>query len=216
MKIDDRNIWDSDPPSQSDVVSSIQTRDNMVSRFRELWYESYLLSMREQCKDLHEIDFINHIKENDVVLVKNPAKPRPYWLLGRVLELIYGDDDKVRSAKVKRGDGSIQIHSISHLYPLELPLTHSHQPTEASPDAGSSEEITESNSNSQMSNSGDEASNFNDNQLVVSDDLTSDVDDLNLNKFSDPNPTNLASQRPRRLAAIRGRLRSHDDPYIYY
>ena len=67
-----------------------------------------------------------------------------------------------------------------------------------------------------MSNSGDEASNFNDNQLVVSDDLTSDVDDLNLNKFSDPNPTNLASQRPRRLAAIRGRLRSHDDPYIYY
>ena len=74
LKLDDRNIWDSDHPSQSDVVSSIQTRDNMGSRFRDLWYESYLLSMREQCKDLHEIDFINHIKENDVVLVKNPAK----------------------------------------------------------------------------------------------------------------------------------------------
>ena len=110
-----------------------------------------------------------------------------------MLELIYGDDDKVRSAKVKRGDGSIQIHSISHLYPLELPLTHSHQPTEASPDAGSSEEITDSNSNSQMSNSGDEASNSNDNQLVVSDDFISDVNDLISNKFSDSNPTNLAS-----------------------
>ena len=78
LELDDRNIWDSDSPSQSDVVSSIQTCDNMVSRFRELWYESYLLSMREQCKDLHEIDFINHIKVNDVVLVKNLAKPGPY------------------------------------------------------------------------------------------------------------------------------------------
>ena len=62
-----------------------------------------------------------------------------------MLELIYGDDDKVRSAKVKRGDGSIQIHSSSLLYPLELPLTHSHQPTEHSPDAGSSEGIKDSN-----------------------------------------------------------------------
>ena len=190
----------------------------MMSRFRELWYEIYLLSMREQCKDLHEIDLINYMKVNDVVLVKNQAKPRPYWLLGRVLELIYGDDDKVRSAKVKRGYGSIQIHSISHLYPLKLSLTHSHQPTEASPDAGSSKEITDSNSNSQMSNSVGEALNFNDNQLVVSDDFSSDVNDLISYKFSDSNPSNLASQtqRPRRLAAIRGRQRSHDEPYIYY
>ena len=95
-------------------------------------------------------------------------------------------------------------------------MTHSHQPTKASPDAGSSEEITDSNSNSQMSNSGDEASNFNDNQLVVSDDFTSDVNDLISNKFSDSNPSNLASQGPRSLVAIRGRQRSHDDPYIYY
>ena len=133
-----------------------------------------------------------------------------------MLEPIYGDDDKVRSAKVKKGDGFIQIHSISHLFPLELPLTHSHQPTEASPDAGSLEEITDSNSNSQMSNSGDDSSNFNDNQLAVSDDFTSDVNHLISNKFSDSNLSNLASQRPRRLAAIRGRQRSYDDPYIYY
>ena len=46
LKLDNCNIWDSDPPSQSDVVSCIQTCDNMASRFCELWYESYLLSMR--------------------------------------------------------------------------------------------------------------------------------------------------------------------------
>ena len=138
------------------------------------------------------------------------------------MELIYGDDDKVRSAKVKIGDGSIQIHSISHLYPLELPLTHSHQPTEASADAGNSEEITDSTSNSQMSNSddqlhisNDEASNLSDQQLV-SDVSSSDVSDPISNEFSDSNSSNLASQRPRRAAAIRGRQRPHDDPYIYY
>ena len=30
--------------------------------------------------------------------------------------------------KVKRGDGSVQIHSIKLLYPLELSLTHAHPP----------------------------------------------------------------------------------------
>ena len=44
-----------------------------------------------------------------------------------------------------------------------------------------------------MSNSDDEASNFNNNQLVVSDDFASDVNDLISNKFSDSNPSNLAS-----------------------
>ena len=39
-----------------------------------------------------------------------------------------GDDNKVRSVKIKRGDGSVQIHSIKLLYPLELSLTHAHNP----------------------------------------------------------------------------------------
>ena len=43
LKLDDQDIWDTEPPSQSDVLKSIQTRDDMVIHFRELWYESYLL-----------------------------------------------------------------------------------------------------------------------------------------------------------------------------
>ena len=41
-----------------------------------------------------------------------------------MLELIRGHDDKVRSVKLKRGDGVVAHHSINHLYPLELSLTH--------------------------------------------------------------------------------------------
>ena len=100
----------------------------MLWKFGEVWYQDYLLSWREQCRDHHEINLKNKIGVEDVVLVKNPAKTRPFWLLGRILELIMDDDNKVRSVKVKRGYDSVQIHLIKLLYPLELSLTHAHHP----------------------------------------------------------------------------------------
>ena len=45
-------------------------------------------------------------------------------MLGRVVELCPGDDGLIRSVRVKRGDGTIHLHSIKLLYPLELSLTH--------------------------------------------------------------------------------------------
>ena len=38
--------------------------------------------------------------------------------------IVRGHDDKVRSVKLKRGDGVVTHHSINHLYPLELSFTH--------------------------------------------------------------------------------------------
>ena len=67
----------------------------------------------------------NKIRAGEVVLVKLPNKPRPFWLLGCALELVVGHDNKVSGVKLKRGDGQIQHHSIKHLYPLELSCTHS-------------------------------------------------------------------------------------------
>ena len=86
----------------------------------------FLLSLREQSKNLYQSSFHNIIKVDDVVLVKNPAKPRPYLYLGRVLELLKRDDNNVRSVKLRRSDGGIHTHSLKHLYALELSLTHSH------------------------------------------------------------------------------------------
>ena len=111
LKLDDQDVWKSDPPSRLNVVKSIEARDSMLTRFRELWYQNYLLSLREQCKDLHEFNFNYRINVDDFVLVKNPAKSKQFWLLGRVLELIVSDDKKINSVKVKRGDGS--VHSIN-------------------------------------------------------------------------------------------------------
>ena len=53
------------------------------------------------------------------MLIRNPAKTRPYWPLSRVLSLNVGDDGNVRSANLKK-DGNNQTHSIKHLFTMEL------------------------------------------------------------------------------------------------
>ena len=60
----------------------------MLSHFKELWYDSYLLSLRETCRDLHQINWNNKISVDDIVLVKLLNKSLPYRVLGRVLELV--------------------------------------------------------------------------------------------------------------------------------
>ena len=117
--------------SRKDLVKSLSVREKMVSHFNSLWYEDYLLSLRSLYKNLHGAEFINRVKENDLVLIKNPVKSRQHWCLGKIVQLIHGADDKVRFVKLLRGDAKydsgtrkLELHSIKNLYPLELNITH--------------------------------------------------------------------------------------------
>lgn len=85
-------------------------------------HAEFLHSLLENCKDLHETEFSNKINVNDVILIKNPIKSRPFWLLGRDIELFSGNNDKVRFAQIKSGDGTVEIHRLKfkHLYLLEI------------------------------------------------------------------------------------------------
>ena len=105
----------------------------MLDKFKALWYEEYLLGLKETFKDLHETKFENRVKVGDIVLVKNPAVKRQHWILGRILEIYPGADGKVRSVKLLRGKADYrekltkpELHSLKHLYPLELSMTHDH------------------------------------------------------------------------------------------
>ena len=109
------------PLSNSESVSSFRIRDDMLQRFHRLFYDKYLLSLREQCKDLYQCDFENKMKFGDIKILQ---KIRPYWPLGRVLNLNIGDDGNVRSVNLKMGDRSNHTNSIKHLYPMDLSLTH--------------------------------------------------------------------------------------------
>ena len=117
------------------LVKSLEIRDRLLDRFKELWYEEYLLGLKDTFKNLHETKFENRVKVGDIVLVKNPAVKHQHWVLGRILELYPGADGKVRSVKLIRGKADYrekpikpELHSLKHLYPLELSLTHDHTP----------------------------------------------------------------------------------------
>ena len=104
-----------------------------MDKFKALWYEEYLLGLKETFKDLHESNFENRIKVGDIVLVKNPAVKRQHWILGRIMEVYPGADGKVRLVKLLRGKADYrekpaqpELHSLKHLYPLELSITHDH------------------------------------------------------------------------------------------
>ena len=71
--------------------------------------------------------YSNVIKVGGVVVVMDPMKSRPYWSLGRVMEVTPGDDDLVGSAKIRKPDRKVQENSIKHLYSLMLSIIHSDQ-----------------------------------------------------------------------------------------
>jgi hypothetical protein len=105
------------------AIESWQTRFEVFDKFKEMWFDDYLLSLRELGRDLFNYQWRNKINCNDIVLISSPAEPRPFWQLGRVVEVIMGADNCARSAKVRRPDGSEGIYSINLLYPLELSIT---------------------------------------------------------------------------------------------
>ena len=203
LRFDEDPIWERDPTSRDNLIEALPSRDEMFSHFKELWYDIYLLSLRETCKDLHQINWNNKISINDIVLVKLLNKSRPYWVLGRVLELVRGHDDKVRSVKLKRGDGVVTHHSINHLYPLELSLTHNPHfqnsdltqtgsdviPRDIIPDTSSGDDSVNRN---QTVSGGD---SLNQGQTTS--------DDLSPSRL----PNSVDSSRPSRAATVAGRER---------
>ena len=118
---EDTEVWVDD---QENLENTLIIQEEMFENFKKLWYNEYLLSLREHSRNLYQSNWENKIKVGDVVLIKTINKPRPYWLLGKVLELIIGSDSKVRTVKIKQGNGAIEYHSISNLYPLEVTVTH--------------------------------------------------------------------------------------------
>ena len=123
LRADENDIWLDDQGQQS-LEKNVDLQEEILGNFKSLWHESYLLSLREHSRNLYQSGWENRIKVGDIVLIKAFNKPRPFWMMGRVLELIIGHDNKVRSVRLKQGNGLVEYHSICNLYPLELSITH--------------------------------------------------------------------------------------------
>ena len=116
------------PPGQSDVIGVLQKREDMLQRFKDSWYDEYLLSLREASRDLYQPTWENKIAVGDIVLVSS-NKTRNQWHMGRVTEILHGADEKTRCVRVVRPDRSEGVHSINLLYPLELSVATEHYKT---------------------------------------------------------------------------------------
>ena len=174
FKSNGESILVTGPPTRKKITQTLISRDKILEDFRNLWYEEYLLSLREQWKDLHEVNFINRVKVNDVVLVRGPpSKKRPAWHLGRILEVFPGDDGKIRSVRLQRADGNYAHHSLNHLYPMELALTHDH--VAISPDNSEGQVTVNSDIESNLVESQNPQVGLTDN-LVLSESITPDLE----------------------------------------
>jgi hypothetical protein len=88
-------IWEQDI-NWDGLMDILARRDEALEQLKRLWYEEYLLSLREQYGKLFREGWTGTIKADDIVLVRLPDKPRPCWLICKVLDLIVGFDSIVR------------------------------------------------------------------------------------------------------------------------
>ena len=102
--------------------------DNKISRFCSFltklleqfwtrWRQEYLTELRVQ----HRNDSTKgqSIALNDVVLVHDDKLPRSLWRIGKVVELITSQDNKVRGVQVRLPNSSILKRPVNKLYPIE-------------------------------------------------------------------------------------------------
>jgi hypothetical protein len=105
---------------RSVLVASLEGREELFDAFKEQWYSEYISSLREADRDRFEASWSETIKVGDVVLISAPGKSRPFWSMGRVVELLTGRDLRTRCVKVMKSDRSVDVFSVNLLHPLEL------------------------------------------------------------------------------------------------
>ena len=105
---------------KNDLISSLEVRDIFVNKFNKLWFNKYLFSLKHPFQN-KKTDFSSKFMPGKIVLLKVPNRPRPYWNLGRITDVL-SSNDETRVFKVKRADGREVITSIDNTFPLELDL----------------------------------------------------------------------------------------------
>ncbi|XP_068215542.1 uncharacterized protein [Palaemon carinicauda] len=101
LRKNEEDVWRGEQDSSS-LDKALDTQEEILNNFKTLWYENYLLSLWEHSRNVYQNKWENRIKVGDIVLSKAVNKARPFWMMGRVLELVLGFDNKVRTVKLAR------------------------------------------------------------------------------------------------------------------
>nr|CAD2196713.1 unnamed protein product [Meloidogyne enterolobii] len=70
-----------------------------LNKFWNIWHNSYLTSLRERVNKSSNETLVPQIGE--IVIVEQSEAPRSVWKLGKIIELIKGRDNIIRTAKIQ-------------------------------------------------------------------------------------------------------------------
>ena len=104
----------------NELNKKLKIKNQFVSR----WEAEYLASLRERHKDCYNNKYWeDSIRIGDIVLIQD-ATPRLTWSLGRVIDLLTGEDGVTRVARLKTSSGET-TRDITLLYLLEYNYNNS-------------------------------------------------------------------------------------------
>ena len=103
--------------------NTLQEQQRLQDKYTKMWYSDYLLSLRETSRDVFQSEWIDKISVGDIVLIDTRDRPRVYWQMGRVLQLIHSNDGRVRQVILKTAKVEGR-YATRLLYPLEVRAVH--------------------------------------------------------------------------------------------
>ena len=93
----------------------------LLNHYHRRWKSEYLVNLREQ----HRTQKLSRnpimVNEGDIVLIEGESlKNRVFWKLGKIQNLIVGEDNVVRGARLLQATGTTIDRPIQKVYPLEV------------------------------------------------------------------------------------------------
>ena len=99
----------------------------ILKNFWKKWRKDYLIDLREHHRDKVERSGKIKISLGDIVTVHEEGLKKGFWKIGRIENLIKGQDDLVRGAELRissRGKKPLVIkRPLQSLFPLEVNAT---------------------------------------------------------------------------------------------
>ena len=108
------------------ISKRLKHLNQMMDKFWRRWRNEYLLELRDAHRYYSPEGKGAKVAIGDMVVVHSDSKKRGFWNLGRIEELINGQDGFTRGAVVRVYTGQkkskLLKHSVKHLYPLEVTI----------------------------------------------------------------------------------------------
>ena len=114
------DISDSTVPrsNKRTLTKMFRYREQVLNHFWKRWRKEYLLELRSANMNI-STGASSNFKIGDIVLIHEDKVPKHLWKCGRITELYYGRDSKVRSCALQTSSGLIK-RPVQLLYKLEL------------------------------------------------------------------------------------------------